>query len=401
MENARLAQLAESPFTRLGALLKGVAPAPGLKPLMMQIGEPRLPTSPLVARIIGESTHLWSKYPTIRGTNEFRIAVRDWLNRRYNLPSNYIDPDDSILPVSGSREALYMSAQLAVPGFEEWGDGRPPLALMPNPMYHVYFAAAVMAGAEPVPIAATSKTGFFPDFSSLTNDVLERVSIAYLCTPGNPQGGVASIEYLKNMVELARRYDFLLAVDECYSEIYRGAAPAGALEACAAIGGPPDNVLIFHSLSKRSSAPGLRAGFVAGDPALIAAFAQLRNLGGPQMPGPIQAVSAALWNDESHVTVNRQHYETLFDLAEQTLGNYTKFNKPPGGFYLWLDVGDGEKIAKRLWREVALKTLPGSYMTKPDSKSGVNRGAPYIRVAMVDDVDTTGEALDRLARVIG
>jgi N-succinyldiaminopimelate aminotransferase len=401
MDIARLAQLAESPFTRLNALLEGIEPAPGVKPLLMQIGEPRLPTPPLAARVIAERNDLWSNYPSIRGTDDFRAATTAWLNRRYGLPSGYIDADRNVLPVSGTREALYMAAQLATPDPEQWPNGRRPVALMPNPMYHVYYAAAVMAGAEPVPVAATSETGFLPNFSELGDDILGRAAIAYVCTPGNPQGAVASLEYLEKLAVLARRHNFLLAVDECYSEIYRAEPPAGALEACAALGEPPENVLVFHSLSKRSSAPGLRSGFVAGDPDVIASFALLRNLGGPQVPGPIQAASAALWRDETHVTANRQHYATLFDLAERILGNHTNFYKPPGGFYLWLDVGDGEEVAQRLWREAAVKILPGAFMAWPDGKSGVNPGHPYIRVAMVDDAATTEDALKRIARVIG
>jgi aspartate/methionine/tyrosine aminotransferase len=400
MDNARLAQLAESPFTRLGALLEGIEPASGLRPLMMQIGEPRLPTPSLVARVIAESDDLWSKYPSIRGTDEFREAAAVWLNRRYDLPHGYIDADRQLLPVSGTREALYMAAQLVTPDPEQWPGGRRPVALMPNPMYHVYYAAALMAGAEPVPVAATSSTGFLPDFSALPSTLLERVAIAYLCTPGNPQGAVASLDYLKEMASLARRYGFLLAVDECYSEIYRGQAPAGALEACAADGKPPDHVLVFHSLSKRSSAPGLRSGFVAGDPDLIASFAVLRNLGGPQVPGPIQAASAALWRDEAHVTANRDHYTTLFELAERILGNHTNFYKPPGGFYLWLDVGDGEEVTQRLWREAAVKTLPGAFMARPEKGSAANPGQSYIRLALVDDAATTEDALARIARVL-
>ncbi len=401
MDNARLARIAESPFTRLNALLKGIEPAPGFKPLLMQIGEPRLPTPQIVSRVITEQNDLWSKYPSIRGTGDFREASTEWLNRRYDLPHGYIDADRNILPVSGSREALYMAAQLATPDPEQWPDGQRPIALMPNPMYHVYYAAAVMAGAEPVPVAATAETGFLPDFKSLGSNILERVALAYICTPGNPQGAVASLDYLKDLTVLARQHDFLLAVDECYSEIYRGVAPAGALEACAAIGGSPKNVLAFHSLSKRSSAPGLRSGFVAGDPDLIASFALLRNLGGPQVPGPIQAASAALWRDETHVAANRQHYANLFDLAERILGNHTNFHKPPGGFYLWLDVGDGEEFAQRLWREAAVKALPGAFMAQPDGVNGANPGKHYIRVALVDDEATTEDALERIAQALG
>ncbi len=400
MENARLAQLADSPFRRLGALLEGIEPASALRPLMMQIGEPRLATPSLVSRVLAERNDLWSKYPSIRGTDEFREASAAWLNCRYGLPQGYIDPEQHLLPVSGTREALYMAAQLATPDPDQWPESRRPVALMPNPMYHVYFAAAVMAGAEPVPVASTSSTGFLPDFNGLPSALLERVAIAYICTPGNPQGAVASLDYLKDLTSLARRYGFLLAIDECYSEIYRGQAPAGGLEACAAIGGPPDRVLVFHSLSKRSSAPGLRSGFVAGDPDLIASFAILRNLGGPQVPGPILAASAALWRDEAHVTANRDHYAKLFDLAERILGNHTDFYKPPGGFYLWLDVGDGEDFAQRLWRDAAVKSLPGAFMARPEKESGFNPGQSYIRVAMVDDAATTEDALGRIARML-
>ena len=401
MDNTRLAKIAESPFTRLNALLKGIEPAHGYKPLNLQIGEPRLPTPPLVSRVIAGQNTLWSKYPSIRGTDDFREASTEWLNWRYNLPHGYIDADRNILPVSGSREALYMAAQLATPDPEQWTDGQRPIALMPNPMYPVYYAAAIIAGAEPVPVAATSETGFLPDFNSLSADILGRVSIAYVCTPGNPQGAVASLDYLKALILLACQHGFLLAIDECYSEIYRGAAPTGALEACAALGKSPKNVLAFHSLSKRSSAPGLRSGFVAGDPDLITSFARLRNLGGPQVPGPILAASAALWRDETHVAANRQHYANLFDLAEHILGNHTNFHKPPGGFYLWLNVGDGVEFTQRLWREAAVKILPGAFMAQPDGKNGANPGKPYVRVAMVDDVVTAKDALDRIAKVMG
>ena len=270
---------------------------------------------------------------------------------------------------------------------------------MPNPCYQIYFGAAVMAGAEPRFMPATKDTGFLPELDAVPADLLTRCEIMYLCNPGNPQGACAPLAYLTRAVELAREHDFLLVIDECYAEIYSGAPPAGSLQAAAALDGRLDGVIACHSLSKRSSAAGLRSGFVAGDPALIAGFARLRSYAAAVQPLPVLAAAAALWRDEAHVEANRALYRRKFDLAERHLGNRLGFYRPDGGFFLWLTVPDGEDAARRLWTEAALKVLPGAYLGRPDAR-GDNPGDRAIRVAMVHDLETTDAALRRIAATL-
>jgi N-succinyldiaminopimelate aminotransferase len=275
--------------------------------------------------------------------------------------------------------------------------GQRPAVLLPNPFYQVYVGAAVMAGAEPVFVPSPEGQ---PDFAALPDAVLSRAALAFLCSPANPQGRVASLERLQDSIRLARRFGFTLALDECYAEIYGQAPPPGGLEACAALGGGMENVLVFHSLSKRSSVPGLRSGFVAGCPELIGAFQRLRSYGGATLPLPVLAASAALWRDEAHVDENRRLYRAKFDLAQRHLEGRLGFQRPEGGFFLWLDVGDGEEAAKRLWREAGIRVLPGAYLAR-DGADGVNPGSRFIRVALVHDLATTDMALSRLASVLG
>jgi N-succinyldiaminopimelate aminotransferase len=255
-----------------------------------------------------------------------------------------------------------------------------------------------MAGAEPVFVPATLETGFQPDYGRVAPDRLARAALAYLCTPANPQGTVASLDRLKATVGLAREHDFVLVSDECYSEVYDHAPPPGALQACAALGGSLRNVLVFNSLSKRSSVPGLRAGSVVGDPDLIAKFAKLRAHGGAVQPLPVMSAATALWRDETHVDANRALYRAKVDDAAQVFGNRFGFYRPGGGFFLWLDVGDGERAAKALWREAAIKVLPGAYLARPDDE-GRNPGAAYVRVALVHDRERTADALRRMKSV--
>lgn len=394
MRNPRLDHLTDYPFRRLAALLDGIAPRG--KPLALSIGEPRHAPPDFVPRILAEAAEGWGRYPPMAGTPELRAAITDWLIRRYRLPEGMLDAERHVVPVAGTREGLFQAALVAC------GDGRggrPPVVLLPNPFYQVYAGAAVMAGAEPVFVPATAETGFLPDFAALPAQVLDRADLAYLCSPANPQGTVADLQRLKAAVDLARRHDFVLAADECYSEIYDRDPPPGALEACAALGGGLDNVLVFNSLSKRSGAPGLRSGFVAGDAALIAAFLRLRSYGGASLPLPIQAASAALWRDEAHVEAGRALYRAKFDAAEAALAGRFGFRRPAGGFFLWLRVGDGEAAARRLWAEAGLKVLPGAYLAREDD-DGANPGQAYIRVALVHDADTVHDAMTRLARVL-
>lgn len=400
--NDRLAGLGDYPFTRLAALLAGAAPCAGRTPLALSVGEPQHPPPPLLAETLAANAHLWNRYPPTNGTPDFRAAVVEWLNRRYALPAGMMDADRMVLPVSGTREALFLLARLAVSD----AAGRRPTVLMPNPFYAVYEGAAVMAGAEPVFLPATAATGFLPDLDAIPEEVLARTALFYLCTPANPQGAIATRGYLAKALTLARTHGFVLAVDECYAEIWDTEPPPGALEAAASLGGagqggtePTANLLVFHSLSKRSNAAGLRSGFVAGDPDLIQAFQRLRSYSLAGVPLPVLAASAALWRDEAHVEENRRLYRAKFDAAEAALAGRLGFYRPRGGFFLWLDAGDGEKAAKTLWRDAAIRVLPGAYLARP-APDGRNPGHPYIRVALVHDTATVANACARIARLL-
>ncbi|MBF0094026.1 MAG: aminotransferase class I/II-fold pyridoxal phosphate-dependent enzyme [Alphaproteobacteria bacterium] len=405
MLNDRLDQLTDYPFDRLRALLDPITPPP-VSPLVMSIGEPQHAAPSFLREVLDANAALWNRYPPTNGTPAFRSAVVDWLNRRFHLPAGMLDADRHVLPVAGTREALYAIADLVVPRRKSGGKAA---VLIPNPFYQVYLGAALMAGAEAVFLQAGESTGFLPDFSPLepaaSNDtmfdpyVLDRTALAYLCSPANPQGAIMGADALERAIRLARRHDFVLAVDECYSEIYDRDPPVGALEVCARMGGDLGNVLVFHSLSKRSSVPGLRSGFVAGDPALIAAFARLRAYGGAVTPLPVLTAATVLWRDEDHVDRSRSLYRAKIDAAERILGGRFGFRRPPGSFFLWLKVGDGEEAAKALWREAAIRVLPGAYLARPTA-NGVNPGAGYIRVALVHDQETTEAALRRIRDIL-
>jgi len=396
MYNTRLDGLTEYPFQRLTALLAGIEPPSGTAPIVMSIGEPQHTPPALFMPALTQNVADWGKYPPTAGTPDYRAAVAAWCARRYALPAGFLDAEKHVLPVAGSREALFMAAQLCI---SPQKNGATPAVLMPNPFYQVYFGAAVMNGAEPIFVPATKDSAFLPDYSAVATADLTRAAMAYLCTPANPQGTVASLEVLKDAIRLARQHDFVLISDECYSEIYDTAPPAGALEACAALGEGLKNVLVFNSLSKRSSVPGLRAGFVAGDADLIAKFSKLRAHGGAVQPVPVMAGAAALWRDETHVEENRALYRAKTDDAARIFGGTFGFYRPAGGFFLWLDVGDGEAATKKLWREAGVKVLPGGYLARTD-KNGLNPGHAYIRVALVHDRARTAIALERMKQTL-
>jgi N-succinyldiaminopimelate aminotransferase len=396
MLNPAIDLLPDYPFPRLRALLDPLSPPEGAEVLHMSIGEPKHQPPRLVDDVLKENAGNWGSYPPVLGTPDLRRAIADWLKRRYGLKNEQIDPDRHILPVLGTREALFLIGDLVIPGKK---GGQKPVVLIPNPFYQVYAGAAVMGGAEPVYMAATRETGFQPDLDALSPEILDRAALLYLCTPGNPQGAVADLDYLKKAVNLARKHDIVLIADECYAEIYSLNPPAGALEACSALGEGFENVLVFHSLSKRSNVPGLRSGFVAGDPALIAAFAHLRNYGGATMPLPVMAVSASLWREEQHVAENRRLYREKFDLADRILGDLPGYHRPDGGFFLWLEVGDGEKTAMDLWQQAAIRVLPGKYLGADDPNTG-NPGDAFIRIALVHDLKTTEKALKGIAKLL-
>ncbi|HET6160408.1 MAG TPA: aminotransferase class I/II-fold pyridoxal phosphate-dependent enzyme [Dongiaceae bacterium] len=385
------------PFTRLNKLLESVQAGGGNTPLALSVGEPQFSPPPVVAKLIQDEAPLWGKYPQAAGTEPFRQAAAGWLNRRFRLPEGMVDPARHVMPVSGTREALFHIALSAVP--EAAAGDEKPVVLMPNPFYHVYAGAAAAAGAEPYFLAATDENGFMPEIAAIPDAILKRTALAYICSPSNPQGAVAPLSYLAAWLALARQHNFVLASDECYSEIYRGTPPHGALEAARDLGDSLDNLIIFHSLSKRSSGAGLRSGFVAGEARLIQRQAQLINFGGVATPYPILAAATELWQDEEHVAEYRAKYIDNFNAAQDALGDIFGEVRAEGGFFLWLDVGDGEAAAKALWAEAAIKVLPGGYMARADA-AGFNPGQRYIRVALVLEPAEMTAALKRMAPVL-
>ena len=384
-----------SPFVRLRELL-GDAP-PGRPAISLAVGEPQHPVPAFVGPVLAAHVDEFGRYPINKGIEPFCRAAADWLGRRHRL-ARPIDPETEMLVLNGSREGLFLAAIAA----RRWVSGRAgrPAVLMPNPFYAAYAAGALAADCEPVFLPATAATGFLPDLAALPEALLARTVAFYIASPANPQGAVADKAYLCRLAELAQRFGFLVFSDECYSEIYSQRVPAGMLEAAG-----PDfaNVIVFQSLSKRSNLPGLRVGFAAGDRAFLAGFLDLRNVAAPQVPVPLQRVAIAAYADEAHVDANRRLYAQKFDLADQIIGNRYGYRRPPGGFFLWLDVsaqGSDEAATLRLWRDVGLRVVPGRYLAQAQA-DGSNPGEGFIRVAMVHDRDTTAEALHRLVAALG
>ena len=396
MLNPRLKQLPDHTWDQLRALLDPL-PAGRAEPLSLTIGAPQHPMPSFVLDILDQERAGYGKYPPINGTPDWQAAVVGWLSRRYGL--NDIDPARHILPVSGTREGLFNAAFVGIP---ETKANAQPAVLIPNPFYQTYAAAAISAGAEPLYVSATADNGFMPNFTALPEETLARTAIIFLCTPANPQGSLATRDYMKALITCARDHDITLIADECYGEIYTSEAPTGVLEICQEMArasgsdNPYANVLSFHSLSKRSNMPGLRAGLVVGDPVLISAYRELRSYGGATSPLPVFAAAAAAWNDDAHVAENRKLYSEKFDLADRIIGSRFGYARPKGGFFLWLDVEDGVKAATHLWQTAGVRVLPGQYLARDDD-SGYNPGAAYIRVALVQSAEITQEALSLIS----
>lgn len=388
-----------SPFQRLGRLIAGVEP--GRPPIDVSVGEPRHAVPDFVGPVLSAALADFVRYPPIKGTPAFRTAVAGWAERRFGLPEGSIDHDSGVLPLNGSREGLFHATLTAVRLAGASKGGRPAI-LLPNPFYAVYAAAAEAAGAEPVLVAANREDGFLPRFERLPADLLARTVAAFHASPANPQGAVADLARLEGLVRLARDYGFLLFSDECYSEIWRGRAPDGVLSAALAAQGGFSGVVAFNSLSKRSNLAGARCGFAIGDPGFLKAWAALRNVTAPQVPMPIQAVAVAALADEAHVIENRRLYDLKYDIAKEILGDRFPDLVPPGGFFLWLDVsrwGGGEHVSARLWKERGVKVVPGGYLSATDA-NGINPGGDFIRIAMVESLETSREALSRLSEIL-
>jgi N-succinyldiaminopimelate aminotransferase len=385
-----------SPFVRLHELLADIKP--GRPAINLSVGEPQHPIPPFVGPVIQAHLNDFGRYPANKGTEGFRKAAGAWLDRRYGL-GRPMDPETEVIVLNGTREGLFLGAIAAARYVPQRADK--PAILIPNPFYAAYSAGAAAAGCEPVYLPTTRETGFLPDLNAIDEALLRRTVAFFIASPSNPQGAVADEAYLARLVAMARRHGFLVFSDECYCEVYlNGRPPHGMLQVS-----QPDyaNVVVFHSLSKRSNLPGLRVGFAAGDRRFLARYVELRNIAAPQVPVPAQEVAIAAYADETHVDKNRELYVAKFDLADQIIGNRYGYKRPAGGFFLWLDVsahGGDEAVTVKLWRDGGLRVIPGHYLAR-DGADGRNPGAGYIRVALVQDKDITGEALHRIVEVLG
>ncbi|MGF1644624.1 MAG: succinyldiaminopimelate transaminase [Thiotrichales bacterium] len=391
--NPDLERLQPYPFQKLARLFSGLTPPANRAAIRLSIGEPQDPPPALVAEVLCQHLDGYGRYPLSKGEADLRQAIADWLTARFDLPAAALDPERHVLPVSGTREALFAFAQAVV---DRDRAGR--RVAMPNPFYQIYEGAALLAGAEPLFLDCTAENGFVPDFSRVTAAEWDACQLLYVCSPGNPTGAVIDEATLGALIELAERHDFIIASDECYSEIYQdeAAPPAGLLGAAARIGNLDfRRCVVFHSLSKRSNVPGLRSGFVAGDASVLERFLLYRTYHGCALPPPTQAVSAALWRDEDHVRESRARYRARFAAVCATLTDVLPVQIPPAGFYLWPRLPlDGEDFARRLYAEQHVVVLPGEYLAR--AAHGNNPGRDHVRIALVATLEDCVEAATRI-----
>ncbi|MES2153233.1 MAG: succinyldiaminopimelate transaminase [Pseudomonadota bacterium] len=396
--NPHLDQLHPYPFEKLRQLFAGITPNPAYPAISLGIGEPKHPTPAFIEKALAHHLQGLANYPTTAGSEALRAAIAGWLERRYGIPA--LNPATEVLPVNGSREALFGIAHCVVDA------SRAALVMCPNPFYQIYEGAAYLAGAEPYFVNSDPVRNFGCDYAGVPAEVWPRVQLLYLCSPGNPTGATLSLEDWKQLFALADQYGFVIAADECYSEIYHGStAPLGALEAAHALGRsggerPYAQLIVFSSLSKRSNVPGMRSGFVAGDPAIIKKFLLYRTYCGGAMAPPVQAASIAAWADETHVQENRAKYREKFKLVTPLLKQVMEVELPDAGFYLWADVRrsglSDTEFARRLYAEYNVTVLPGSYLAR--DAHGINPGQGRIRMALVAEIDEGLEAAQRIVQ---
>lgn len=391
--NPLLSQLQPYPFEKLRLLLEGVTPNPAYRPISLGIGEPKHPTPELIKRALADNLDGLAGYPGTAGSEALRGAIAGWLQRRYDLPP--LDAATQILPVNGSREALFALAQTVLDPAE-----RDALVLCPNPFYQIYEGAAYLGGAQPYFVNSDPERNFAPDYASVPEEIWRRVRLLYLCSPGNPAGAVLSLDDWRQLFQLSDRYGFVIAADECYSEIYfQEEAPLGALQAAHRLGRNYERLIAFSSLSKRSNVPGMRSGFVAGDAAILKQFLLYRTYHGSAMAPVIQAASVAAWNDEEHVRENRDKYRAKFNQVTPLLQQVLDVQLPDAGFYLWARVDRDAAIsdtgfARRLYAEYNVTVLPGSYLAR--EAHGINPGSNRVRMALVAEVEECLEAARRI-----
>ena len=392
--NPRLDTLRPYPFERLHNLLGDLQAPKGRKLLKLSVGEPQHAPPPAVLDALRDNLHLLARYPATRGSDALRESQAAWLMRRHALPD--VNPATQVLPVNGTREALFAIAQAAI------DSRRSALVGMPNPFYPIYEGAARLAGARIALFDTPAESGFLPDPESLSEGQWQRLQLLYLCSPGNPGGAVMDGDLLRRFIDKAQRHDVLLVADECYAEIYpdEERPPPGLLAACAALGVDDfRNCLSMHSLSKRSNLPGLRSGFVAGDAARLAAFLRYRSYHGSAMPPHHQVASALAWSDEEHVRENRRRYREKFAAVRARLHDKLALNNPAGGFYFWAQAPlDDETFTRRLYSEAGVLVLPGRYLGR-DSARG-NPGAGRVRLALVAELAECIDAAERIAAFV-
>jgi N-succinyldiaminopimelate aminotransferase len=391
--NPNLNLLQPYPFQRLRDLFKGITPNSEFSPINLSIGEPKHATPQLIKDALVSNLNGLAIYPTTIGTLALREAISNWISRRYSVPA--LNPETTILPVTGSREALFAFAQVIIDNTQP-----NPIVISPNPFYQIYEGAAFLAGAQPYFLNTLPENQHAMDFDSVPIDILKRTQLVFVCSPGNPSGKVMSLAQWKNLFELSDKYGFVIAADECYSEIYfnEDNPPLGALQASHRLGRDNKNLVIFSSLSKRSNVPGMRSGFVAGDEKIIAKFTLFRTYHGCAMNPAIQSASIAAWNDEEHVIENRRLYEQKFNVVTPLLKKVLDVELPDAAFYLWAKskLNDTE-LAVKLYRDLNITVLPGSYLAR--DAHGINPGQNFIRMALVASHEECVEAAKRMQRL--
>jgi N-succinyldiaminopimelate aminotransferase len=388
--NSHLAQLQPYPFEKLRTLFAGVTPNPQYKEIKLSIGEPQHPTPPFIMEALANGLNGLANYPTTQGIPALRQAIAAWCQRRYDLALN---PETEILPVNGSREALFSFAQTVI----DTSRGHVPLVVSPNPFYQIYEGAAYLSGAEPRFLNNLPDNDFAFDYASLSEEEWSRVQLFYVCSPGNPTGKVLSLDDWKALFALSDKYGFVIASDECYSEIYfdEGNPPIGGLQAAKLLGRSNERLVMFSSLSKRSNVPGMRSGFVAGDAAILKKYLLFRTYQGCAMAPPVQTASIAAWNDEAHVLDNRNQYRAKFSACTPLMAEVLGTGMPDASFYLWAKtpIADTE-FARALLEHYNVVVLPGSFLAR--EVRGVNPGANFIRIALVASLDECLEATRRI-----
>ena len=405
MTRTRLEQLRDYPYRKVAGVLGECESA--LVPLNLSVGEPKFGAYATVTEALAAAEPKdWGKYPPVNAGPGLRAAIADWLRRRYSLPEGMLDTEAQVHPVFGTKEGLYTAILTSVLRKEDQlaraGRGHlQPVVVLPNPLYHVYVGAALTSGAEIIYAPCTAATDFAPDLSVVPEDDWERVALVIATNPGNPTGTLLSTAFMKAAILRAREHDFTYLSDECYSELYFDTKPEGAMDVCRDLGGSLDNVWVVNSLSKRSGLPGLRSGFIAGDADRLEDLYFLRAYGGAQTPVALQEAAIQLWQDEAHVEKFRARYAAINQIAREVFGDLPGFRAPEAGFVLWQPVssGDGDAVARRLWQEQAVRTLPGSILSRamPD---GSMPGQAFVRFALIYPEEITREALLRSREIL-